>query len=537
MGGRHAVAKESDTGRKWQYGIGLVVIATILTGVFVLRDEDTPAAASCSTTHQITVAAAPEIASVVEDAAARVGDDACASYTVESQAPALVAQSLAIGEEQPDLWIPDSSLWIIRVKGQQAEGAQGPATIAGSVATSPVVLALPKEGAEPPATWLEAMSGTNFTAGDALASTPAAVPLLAAQAEVAKGISNADQVGAAMVTIAQRQTVSAPKANPVELLADVAKAGGSTVVSEQVFNAAPQASAAFAEVVPRTGSIMLDYPLAAVSTNPGNERAGEALADSLGSADGVASLAAAGFRTPSGEPLPEGAGVGAFTPIVLDDMKLVGLTLRKWSVVALPAQMLSVIDVSGSMEAQAGDSTRMGLTVEAALTGLSLMPDSWAVGAWAFSHQLDGEQDWRKMAPIRKLGAVTDGVKHRDVVVQKTREYPTLVGGGTGLYDTTLAAWRTVQAQYDPKAINSVVIMTDGKNEDSNSLTLSELLATLQRERDPARPVIIVAIGITEDADADALEKIAKATGGSSYIAREPDEIPTVFVKALESRG
>ena len=94
-----------------------------------------------------------------------------------------------------------------------------------------------------------------------------------------------------------------------------------------------------------------------------------------------------------------------------------------------------------------------------------------------------------------------------------------------------------MQAQYDPKSINSVVILTDGKNEDANSLSLSELLATLQRERDPARPVIVITIGITKDADASALEKIAKATGGQSYIAREPDEIANVFVKALEARG
>ncbi|MGH1563470.1 substrate-binding domain-containing protein [Mumia sp. DW29H23] len=536
MGGRHAVAKESDSGRKWQYGIGLVVIATILTGVFVLRDEDTPAVASCSTTHDITVAAAPEIAPVVEAAAKRVGDDACATYTVEPQAPALVAQALAIGDGAPDLWIPDSSLWVARVQSQLVEGAQGPETVAKSVATSPVVLALPKDGPGRPDTWLEAMSDAKFTTGDALATTPAAVPLLAAQAEAAKGLTSADTVSATMVTIAQRQSVAAPKTNPAELLADVAKAGGSTVVSEQAFASAPQSSA-FVEVVPQTGSLVLDYPMAATSDNPGNADAGKALATALGSADGVKGLTEAGFRSPTGEPLPEGKGVGQFTPIAIDNPQLVAQTLRKWSVIALPAQMLSVVDVSGSMEAQAGDSTRMGLTVEAALTGLSLMPDSWAVGSWAFSHQLDGEQDWKKLAPIRKLGAVTGGVKQRDLVVQKTREMPSLVGGGTGLYDTTLAAWRTVQAQYDPKAINSVVILTDGKNEDANSLSLSELLATLQRERDPARPVIVIAIGITEDADASALEKIAKATGGQSYIAREPAEISQVFVKALESRG
>jgi hypothetical protein len=536
MGGRHAIAKENEAGHKWQYGIGLVVIATILTGVFVLREKDAPAAASCSTTHDVSVAAAPEIVAVVEAAVERIGDDACATYTVEAQAPAIVSQSLAIGEAAPDLWIPDSSLWLARVTAQQPEGAAGPQVVAKSVATSPVVLALPKDGPGRPDTWLQAMSDPKFTNGDALATTTATVPLLAAQAEAAKGLTSAETVGATLVTLAQRQSVVPPKTNPAELLAEVAKAGGSTVVTEQVFNAVP-GSAEFVAVVPKTGSLILDYPLAAVSDNPGNARAAKALSAALGSADGVKALSEAGFRTPSGEPLPEGKGVGKFTPIALDNPELVYQTLRKWSVIALPAQTVAVIDVSGSMEAQAGDSTRMGLTIEAALTGLSLMPDSWAVGSWAFSHKLDGEQDWKKLAPIRKLGSVNGGVKHRDVVVQKTKDMAGLVGGGTGLYDTVLAAWRTVQAQYDPKSINSVIILTDGKNEDSDSLSLSELLATIQRERDPARPVMVVAIGITEDADEDALNKIAKATGGQSYIAREASEISKVFVNALESRG
>ncbi|MBW9209180.1 substrate-binding and VWA domain-containing protein [Mumia sp. zg.B53] len=535
MGGRHAVAKESDSGHKWQYGIGLVVIATILTGVFVLQEDDNPAAASCSTTRDVTVAAAPEIAPVVEAATKRVSGDACAKFTVEPQAPALVAQTLAIGEGAPDLWIPDSSLWLARVSAQLVEGAQGPQEIAKSVALSPIVLALPKDGPGRPETWLQAMSDPKFTTGDALATTSAAVPLLAAQAEAAKGLTSADQVSATMVTIAQRQSVTTPKTNPSELLAEVAKAGGSTVVSEQAF--AAQEASPFVAVVPQTGSLLLDYPMAATSDNPGNKEVGKALASALGSADGVKDLTAAGFRTPKGEPLPEGVGVGKFAPITIDNPQLVAQTLRKWSVIALPAQMLSVVDVSGSMEAQAGDSSRMALTVEAALTGLSLMPDSWSVGSWAFSHRIDGTQDWKKLAAIRKLGTVTNGVKHRDLVVDATRSMPSLVGGGTGLYDTTLAAWRTVQAQYDPKSINSVVILTDGKNEDANSLSLSELLATLQRERDPARPVIVITIGITKDADASALEKIAKATGGQSYIAREPDEIANVFVKALEARG
>lgn len=87
------------------------------------------------------------------------------------------------------------------------------------------------------------------------------------------------------------------------------------------------------------------------------------------------------------------------------------------------------------------------------------------------------------------------------------------------------------------RAVNSVILFTDGTNQDPDSLSLEELLAALQRERDPAKPVVIVSIGITGDADAETLRKISEATGGTSYVARNPQDIPSVFVDALQARA
>jgi hypothetical protein len=49
--------------------------------------------------------------------------------------------------------------------------------------------------------------------------------------------------------------------------------------------------------------------------------------------------------------------------------------------------------------------------------------------------------------------------------------------------------------------------------------------------------VVIVTIGITEDADAETLKKISAATGGTSYVARAPEDIPSVFADALLARS
>jgi secreted protein with Ig-like and vWFA domain len=111
-----------------------------------------------------------------------------------------------------------------------------------------------------------------------------------------------------------------------------------------------------------------------------------------------------------------------------------------------------------------------------------------------------------------------------------------MTDGGTGLYDTTLAAVRTVQDEYDARAINSVILLTDGENDDPGSLTLGELVSTIERERDPARPIQVIAIGMGPDADANALKRIAGATGGESYVARDPDDIAEVFIDAMLRR-
>ncbi len=205
---------------------------------------------------------------------------------------------------------------------------------------------------------------------------------------------------------------------------------------------------------------------------------------------------------------------------------------------ALPIRTLVAIDVSGSMETPAGNRSRMDLTVDAALAGNAMFPDSVSAGLWAFSQGLGGgPQDYKEMVPIRRYDTVVDGVTQRQLMAQQATKVEGLIGGGTGLYDTTLAAFRTVQETYDPRAVNSVIILTDGANEDPDSITRDQLMSILEREMDPARPVIIVTIGITDDADAATLAEISRVTGGSSYVAKDPADIANVFVNALAARG
>ncbi|KAA1422397.1 VWA domain-containing protein [Mumia zhuanghuii] len=538
MGGRHAGDKDPSGRGGIMVGLGIVALAAVLAIAFVVRDDERSASADCGGGDPFVVAVAPEIEPIVAAAAARAGADHCLSYDVVAEAPALTAQAVTIGDDTADLWVPDSSVWLSRVSTQLVEGVAEPRTVVRSVASSPVIVAWPKEGGEAPRTWLALLTTPSFTAGDPLASATGAAPLLAAYAEAARGVTPTafSTVSAAQVTLAQRQAGSPPPVDPTALLTAVARTGGSTVVSEQAFNAAGEAAASFDPIVPQSGSLGLGYPLASVTDRPGISKAASELGDALTAKASAEAFADAGFRSPLGDPLSTGRSVGAIAPMAIKDPKVVADTIRRWSLIAMPGRTLAVVDVSKPMNGRVGGSTKMALTIQAALKGLGLMPNSWSLGSWALAAKNGSKKNWTELAPIRRLDSASGTSTHRARIVSATSRLNKQVGGKTSLYDTTLAAYRAVQASYDPKAVNSVIILTGGRNDDPGSISEAKLLEALKRERDPARPVVVIAIGITKDADAFTLQKIAQATGGQVYLAREPDEIVDVFINALQAR-
>ncbi|TIC85933.1 VWA domain-containing protein [Nocardioides sp. GY 10113] len=510
----------------------LIVVAGVL-GAGAMRligsggaDADSGAGPDVCPGPSIVVAAAPEIATTLQGV---VADAGCDQVTVNPVAPALVSARVAAGKDTPDVWIPDSSSWVARAATAAPETPQ---PLVESLATSPVVLV--SADGEPPSSWLEALSSTDLIPGDPLTSAAAAVPLVAGSAEArATGVD----LAATLVPLAQSQA-DARQAAPddVTRLKKIASAGaGLTAVSEQEY--LDTAPAGVVAAVPDAGTVMLDYP---VLLTTGEERRADidqttrSLVEALGTDAARTALTEAGFRAPDGALVKGGVGDVTVLRAKAED---VGAVLRAWTTLVMPTRALSVVDVSGSMDYPvAGDQTRIQLLMAATSQGLGLFPDAAAIGLWAFSERLDGDTDYRELVPIRGLGEKVRNGTQRDAIQAGTASLAGLTGNGTGLYDTTLAAYREVLSGYDPDASNAVMLFTDGANDDPGSISLRELLAELRELADPARPVRIIAIGISGDADEDALRTIAQATGGQSYIAKNPADMPKVFSEAMGAR-
>ena len=111
-----------------------------------------------------------------------------------------------------------------------------------------------------------------------------------------------------------------------------------------------------------------------------------------------------------------------------------------------------------------------------------------------------------------------------------------LAPGGTGLYDAVLASVRALRPYSGAGVVSTVVVITDGRQDDPGGPALADVVATLQAEADPERPVRVVTVGISGDVDPGELRALAEATGGAAYLAEQPEDLPAVLADALRRR-
>ncbi|MFY1687555.1 VWA domain-containing protein [Plantactinospora sp. WMMB782] len=546
------------------------------------------AGSDCSGELKLTVAAAPEIAPAIQKTADAMSadqtevDGLCVAVEVTASESVDVAAAVAgqhgvslsgVGQPSgsavlPNVWLPDSSTWLLRLR-QQAP-AFAPQNNA-SVARSPVVVAMP----EPLATtvgWPEKKLGWKDLLGRITTGTQLKTGLVEPSRDAA-GL-------AGLVSLATAAQTSGAQAQQKTTAALRALATGVSAVREELIARFPRATdptslarglgaAALSEVdviefnakkppVPlaalylEPAPLSLDYPYAVMpGIEPARAAAAEKLFAALDSGAFRGRLAGQGLRAPDGtwadgfapprgapspagtQPPPTTAAPNPGGTAGGGDGATIERVLSSWAVATQSGRMLAIIDISGSMSRKvptANNATRMQVTLEAARRGLALFDDSWALGLWVFSTELSGSRDYRSLVPIGPMSAQREELEAKLATITPKKL------GDTGLFDTILAGYKAVQDDWQPGRVNSVVMLTDGKNEDANGISQAALLAELKRISDPDRPVQVIIIGISAEVSKAELDSIPKVTGGAAFVTEDPAKIGDIFLQAIAAR-
>jgi len=215
-------------------------------------------------------------------------------------------------------------------------------------------------------------------------------------------------------------------------------------------------------VYPDPAPIALDFPYAAMPRlAPDREVAAEQFRQQLAGVSFRNLLAQHQLRANDGSVgigltlSPSAPPGGQVTPV--PDPQVISKALQMWVEITQPSRMLAVVDVSAAMKTPvptAGGMTKEQVAVQAAQGGLDLFPDSWAVGLWAFSTEMPGGHDYQQLVPIGPLTTQRDQLRG---ALGGLKPNPK---GGSGLYDTILAAYQNVQQGWDSGRGNSVVVVT-----------------------------------------------------------------------------
>lgn len=538
----------------------------------------------CPRSTVINVAAAPDMASALQELAGRYNSDSdsCGQVQVTEQDSAdvlntVTGHSLTSGGVQPDAWVPESTFWLDlagtdtaatdATRGTGRARAALPLHPTGiSVARSPIVLTAAtdvyKKVADDDVTpswrlllgdWASAgaKKGTD-TAADRLAPMVAdptrnVSGLIAVQA--ARGEMDSGANMPARLTGFIRGTQQVAGANQQAILSYVGSRppdgepiGVTTEQSVWRHNQADPHKKLVA-FYPKEGTTSLDYPYAITTSNSAHKRAATAFGDLLNSDYARGLMRQLGFRgadDQAGTILDKAFGINPDKPKVLKrlDRRHLERGLRTWNHLGLNSRMLVIADTSSAIGRMipGTSTTRLQVATKAARSGLALFPDDSDIGLWTFARKLDGDRDYRKNVPLGPLTQVLDGKTRRTRLRDASRRIKPRTTDGSGLYDTILAAHRKMRRTYRDDRVQSVLILVGSRDDDPGGTSLHRLLSTLHKNHDSRKPVEIISIGFGDAVDTDALDQITKATGGASYTTDDPKQIGKIFLSAISRR-
>ncbi|QIK74739.1 VWA domain-containing protein [Nocardioides piscis] len=550
---REPAATQRSASRRVRVGVvTLILIGTLGWAGAQALGGDESAGVNCQTSS-VNVAVAPAMADLVEEAVDSLSTD---SRCVEINVTTATVADVAVGLEEapdddsalPDLWVPDSPAWHSVLVTHDRAGT----VLVPTLATTPVALAGGiKEQAG--AAWSDVLASPHLEISDPSSDGASAMALVTPFGE---GDPTAAQE--TMVPLAQRFGDNLASGTVGKVTVDNLELGSAKMVpvTERDFLIAKRGNDSLQWRVPGDGFAVLNYPLVQVAEPVGVSfainsaagvdvvaRTGERIADWFKTTEGVRAIAEDHLRGPDGAPLPESQDASAEKQLATVPQTQVDAVIKRFNALKVPSSILALVETSDSMATQFGVMSKIELAADASKTALEVFPDAVRLGFRVFStNQAPNGQDWREVAPLRRLDApVGPGRIHKDLLKQQIDALPSQTRGGAGLYDSILAAYQEAVRQYNPYYQNSLVIFTDGPNDDPASISLEELKLELQKMQNPDRPVRIIAIGLSADADLGSLQQIAATSEENAYYrgahqVLQPGDILNILASTLLSR-
>ena len=300
----------------------------------------------------------------------------------------------------------------------------------------------------------------------------------------------------------------------------------------------PEPTVPLVAVYPKEGTLLSDNPwyvLDAEWVDDTKRQAADDLLAYVQSEEVQKRFQEAGFRDFEGKPgdvLSTANGFIADQPDVVLSAPappVLGEVLDSWDELRKRARVLLVMDVSGSMGQpvpEAGAS-RLELATDAAAQAVDMFADNDDVGLWIFSTELAGNGDpWLSLVPVAPASQTRSPIQNKVSNL--------IADGGTALYATTREAHKQMLADLDTGRINAIVLLSDGRNEYPPDTDLDGLLRKLSGESADTT-VRVFTIGYSEGADAAALEAIADASSAEYYDASDPTTIRNVLTSVLSN--
>jgi Ca-activated chloride channel family protein len=226
----------------------------------------------------------------------------------------------------------------------------------------------------------------------------------------------------------------------------------------------------------------------------------------------------AGFRPadPSakiGAPIDAAHGANPSEPkrvLGLPEPRVLARLKTAWRADRKPANIVLVVDTSGSMSEEG--------KLEQAQGGLKVF--------------------FRQLAPQDRVGLVSFSDRVTPLIAVSPfgaarAELESAVAdlfpdGQTAVYDATIGGLHIAQALRDPTRINSVVVLTDGEDNQSDA-NAGDVVAALERQsRSEGLTVRVYTIAYGSQANQDVLTRIADASGGKEFQG-DPKDIEAVY--------